>query len=50
MGADSIEKADWLRHTAPQLHAVHRRFGARTQLLPEAGQVASIDADSTHRR
>ena len=39
---------------ALQLHAVHRRFlgalAAHTPLLPDAGQVAFIDVDSTHKR
>ncbi|WP_171072384.1 hypothetical protein [Streptomyces sp. DASNCL29] len=39
---------------ALQLHAVHRRFlgelAARTPLLPDAGQIAFIDIDSTHKR
>jgi hypothetical protein len=39
---------------ALQLHAVHRTFlrrlAARTPLLPDAGQVAFIDVDSTHKR
>jgi hypothetical protein len=39
---------------ALQLHAVHRRFlgelAAHTPLLPDAGQVAFIDIDSTHKR
>ncbi len=39
---------------ALQLHAVHRRFlsrlAAHTPLLPDAGKVAFIDVDSTHKR
>ncbi len=39
---------------ALQLHAVHRKFLAalatRAPLLPDAGQVAFIDVDSTHKR